>query len=120
MYHCVTGHCLFQAGKQGAGSLSSCGFSCLDSTSHQSVHVAESLHSHIKVTTELPLLSIVWVPLIQPKSYVISFCPLKVINQRPVEHASHINAFLDGFLNLQSAQEIPKFNYHAQIHVCTP
>ena len=101
-------------------SLSSCVFSCLNSISHQSVHAAEGLHSHIKITTECPLLSTVWVPFIQTKPDVISFCPLKVVNQRPVEHASHIIAFLDGFLNLQSAQETPKFIYCAHIRICTP
>lgn len=84
------------------------------------MHAAEGLDSHIKVTTEHPLLSTVWIPFVQTKPDVISFRPLKVVNQRPVEHASHINAFLDGSLNLQSAQGTPKLIYHAHILTCTP
>lgn len=67
---------------------------------HELMQSIEGFHGFVEITTECPFLSAIWVPLVQPKSDVIALCPLKIVDQGPVEHAPHIDAVLDCSCNL--------------------
>ena len=62
---------------------------------HKLMQSIEGFNGSVEITTERPFLSAIWVPLIQAKSDVIALCPLKVVNQGPVEHAPYIDAIPD-------------------------
>ena len=69
---------------------------------HELMHTPKRFNGLGKVSSKRPFLTAVRVPLVQAKPDVVPLGPLKVVNQGPIEHASHIKTILDSSCNLRA------------------